>query len=438
MAVEARADAIVVGGGIAGLAAAAYLGRGGRRVVVLEKAAALGGRAGTHHHGGFRFNLGAHALPAWGAAARVLRELEVPFRGGVPSGAGGFAIRAGRCHTLPVGLLSLLTTGLMPAGAKVQFARLFDGLRQRDPAALAGLTIAEWLDRERLRLEARQVTEAVLRVSTYSADTRRQSASAALRQVQLGLRGVLYLDGGWQTLVDGLRMAAEKAGVRLMVPSAVTAIQRHGTWSEVCLADGARFEAPAVVIAVAPRVAAALLADAALSRVAADAVSLRVATLDLALERLPRPAATFALGIDEPLYFSVHSAAAALAPRGGALVHVMSYLEGEAGVCAATRLEARLEELLAPRAARLARQRRPPPLHPGPGRLQRARHRGREGSGATRSRRGRRDGSVPRWRLGGGGRDARRRRLASARRAALEASAACEAAATHRRAMVIA
>ena len=48
----------------------------------------------------------------------------------------------------------------------------------------------------------------------------------------------------------------------------------------------------------------------------------------MALSRLPRPNRLFAQGIDVPFYFSVHSAAADLAPEGGALVHVLRYLEG--------------------------------------------------------------------------------------------------------------
>src|SRR5262249_12622519 len=44
----------------------------------------------------------------------------------------------------------------------------------------------------------------------------------------------------------------------------------------------------------------------------------------------PGPRATFALGMDEPLYFSVHSAVARLAPEGGALVHVARYLDDDA------------------------------------------------------------------------------------------------------------
>jgi phytoene dehydrogenase-like protein len=45
MAGKRGTDVIVVGGGLAGLAASAYLAREGRDVVLVEKAAAVGGRA---------------------------------------------------------------------------------------------------------------------------------------------------------------------------------------------------------------------------------------------------------------------------------------------------------------------------------------------------------------------------------------------------------
>ncbi len=62
-----------------------------------------------------------------------------------------------------------------------------------------------------------------------------------------------------------------------------------------------------------------------------------LACLDVALSKLPKPKATFALGIDKPLYFSVHSQWAQLTPKGGALIHVARYGGGEA---------AELEDLL--------------------------------------------------------------------------------------------
>jgi phytoene dehydrogenase-like protein len=58
-----------------------------------------------------------------------------------------------------------------------------------------------------------------------------------------------------------------------------------------------------------------------------------------------RPSDRFALGLDQPTYFSVHSAAARLAPRGVAVVCLMKYLRGEAGQAAAGD-EAELETFL--------------------------------------------------------------------------------------------
>lgn len=53
--------AVVIGGGIAGLATAALLGRDGYRVTVLEGRDQLGGRAGSWERDGFRFDTG----PSW-------------------------------------------------------------------------------------------------------------------------------------------------------------------------------------------------------------------------------------------------------------------------------------------------------------------------------------------------------------------------------------
>jgi phytoene desaturase len=54
-------EIVIIGGGIAGLASAALLGRAGHKVTVLERRSELGGRAGVWEKDGFRFDTG----PSW-------------------------------------------------------------------------------------------------------------------------------------------------------------------------------------------------------------------------------------------------------------------------------------------------------------------------------------------------------------------------------------
>ncbi|WP_437895907.1 phytoene desaturase family protein [Sorangium sp. So ce124] len=327
-------DVVVIGGGLAGLAAAAYLGRAGRSVALVEKAHAPGGRASTQESHGFSLNLGAHALYRGGAAHEVLRELGVRFTGAPPSQSGALALDRGVLHTLPSGALSLLTTGLFPLAAKVEMGRVLSSLAAANPAPLASVPVSAWL-RDAFRTpEVRRFVGAIVRLSTYCADDDRQSGGAALAQVQLALsHGVLYLDGGWRTLVDGLRDAAVAAGVEILSGVRATQIAAEGgAVSAVDLANGDRLGAGAVLIAASPRAVAALVpTSAALAAHAERAVPVRAACLDVALSRLPRARPGFVLGIDRPLYLSVHSDAARLAPAGGAVIHTAQYSPELAG-----------------------------------------------------------------------------------------------------------
>lgn len=329
-------DLIVVGGGLAGLAAATVAARNGLRVLVLEKSGDLGGRAQTQSREGYSFNLGAHALYRGGPAMRVLRELGIEPRGNPPGTSGGFAVHAGKAHTLPAGPVSLLTTSLFGLGAKLEVARLLAQLGKLDTAPLRGLSVAAGLERIATRPEVRELLRALIRLSTYTNDPERQSAGAALDQLKLALsQNVLYLDGGWTVLVDALRTAATTAGVEFLTGVSVQEVEFDDAVRAVRLRDGGRIGARAVVLAIAPDEVSALVGRGehpAVSRWARESIPVRAACLDVALRKLPQPRRTFALGVDRPLYLSVHSAVASLAPAGGALVHLIEYLpRGETG-----------------------------------------------------------------------------------------------------------
>ena len=325
-------DAIIVGGGIAGLTAAAFLAQAGKRVTLLEQSNSLGGRARTTDHDGFRLNLGPHALYRSGPGIHVLKELGVEPRGAQPQTSGGFAVDSGAKHTLPVGIVSLLTTGLFGLSAKLETARRLGSLPKVDAAVVMDKTVGEWLDANISHPEARRLILATFRLSTYANAPELMSAGVAVSQLQKALaRGVLYLDGGWQSLVDGLHDVAERAGVLIDTGARVESIERGpgGGVSGVRLGDGRVMPASTVLIAASPWVVASLVdgvGRTSLGKWAARALPVKASCLDLALDRLPKPKAVFALGIDRPLYLSVHSSVAQLAAEGGAMVHVAKYL----------------------------------------------------------------------------------------------------------------
>jgi phytoene dehydrogenase-like protein len=328
-----RFDIAVVGGGLAGLAAAALAARAGKEVVVLEKARAIGGRAATQTKSGFSVNQGPHALYRGRAAMRVLRGLGIEVTGGVPNVAGSFAFDGGRLQTLPGGFVSLLTTSLLSLGGKLELGRFFTRLPRVDAAPFDRTSVETWLAETFRDGDVRSFVRAFVRLTTYTADSRRMSAGAAIRQMQCALgKGVLYLDGGWQTMVDALAEKVRTAGGIVSSGARVVAIEAEAGGQRVRLADGGEFRAAAVIVAAAPRTAAEIVAGGrhdGLRRRAESTRPVRAACLDLALAWTPRPSAKFALGIDRPLYFSLHSASARLAPPNGALIHAARYLGGD-------------------------------------------------------------------------------------------------------------
>lgn len=329
---ELNTDVIIIGGGLAGLAAAAMLARDGRRVRLFEQAHAFGGRARTKEQDGFYLNLGPHALYRSGQGIKILTELGVEARGRVPSVSGAYAVRSGVKHTFPAGLVSMLTTSLFGLSAKLEAARLLASLPKIDAAQVTGVSVREWLDSNLSDQVVKEFLMAVFRVSTYTNAPDLMSAGAALEQLQMAFdKSVLYLDGGWQTLVDQLSRAATDAGAIIETGTKIETIERDtaGAVRAVRLADGRRFECSTVVIAASPPVAVELLEgghESSLARWADEMIPVKAACLDVSLKYLPKPKVTFALGIDRPLYLSVHSATARLAPEGAALIQVAKYL----------------------------------------------------------------------------------------------------------------
>lgn len=318
-------DTVIVGAGAAGLTAAAYLVRAGQQVTVLEKARTCGGRGRTRSHDGFQFNVGPHALYLQGAGRRTLADLQIPIHGSPPPR--GWAMYGEQFHSLPLSAAGLWRSRLFPLSGKWAVTRFLASLARTSTRELQSVGFADWLANQIRDEPARQFLTALFRLTTYTADLESLSAGAAIEQFKTGLGGVWYLDGGWQSLVDGLQSFVQSRGGRVQTNRRVSAIGRDREMVVVRLIDGGQTACRNLVLAVDPETVSELLPDAATASSIGDGPPVLAASLDVGLSALPNPDRLFALGIDRPVYFSVHSASARLAPPGAAVVHAMKYLE---------------------------------------------------------------------------------------------------------------
>jgi phytoene dehydrogenase-like protein len=322
---------IIVGSGLAGLTAANALAQPGRKITVLEQSEHPGGRAITHQESGFSLNIGPHALYCGGPATRTFKEWNIPFQGHAPVQDRGHFVYQGKKYPVISDTASLLKSPLLGIGEKMEAANLFRlfaaGGSQHVPPQQ---TMRIWIEDHVRSSKMRDLAAAIVRLTTFTADLNHLSAAAALPQIAMAIAGgVAYIDHGWQTLIDGLAARARSLGVEIKCSTPVNSI--------------ADLDASGVILAVPPA-SVEKLTGASFSNLR----PIRVACLDLGLTELPENAANFGLGIDRPLYFSVHSASAKLAPEGSALIQLAKYLEAESDP-AADRVDLeQFADLLAP------------------------------------------------------------------------------------------
>ena len=315
---------VVIGGGIAGLVAAADLARGGAAPVLLEAAPELGGRAQTRVIDGFCFNQGPHALYAAGAFKAALDELGVAVPGGRPDVTKGLALWDDGAHASPLAPtnggppppLDEAETALLWA----QFGRIAQGDYDGRGQSLRTFT-GPWPERVRAMIEA------LVRLATYANAPDLMDAKAALDQVRLSFAGVIYVDGGWATLVDGLAAAARQAGAELRTQTRASAVVRAERGWRVEVVGEAPIACDGVILAVPPAVATEIApASKSLAAAVSGLSPARIMGLDLGLSPGVSPRASFALGVTSPTYVSLHSDVAKLASEGGTLAHLARYL----------------------------------------------------------------------------------------------------------------
>ncbi|MDP7721923.1 flavin monoamine oxidase family protein [Mycobacterium sp. TY814] len=258
-------DVVVVGAGLAGLAAARELTQQGHDVLVLEGRDRVGGRSFSGSVAGLPIDRGGSFVgPTQDAVLKLISELGLPT---VPTYHDGKNVihwrGAARPYSGTIPRLSLV--GLLDIGRlQWQFERLSRTVPIAAPwhakraRQLDGVSLGQWLSMVRATDSSRDLMAIMTRV-TWGCEPEDVSMLHAARYVRAagGLNRLLDTENGaQQDLVPGgtqqiADRAAAELGDRVVLEACVRRIERHGSGVTVT-SDQGQAEAGFVIVAIPP------------------------------------------------------------------------------------------------------------------------------------------------------------------------------------------
>ena len=320
-------DCVIIGGGLAGLTASIFLARAGLSVLLLERSKKLGGRARTEFMEGNYLNLGPHAFYSKGKSLEILSQLEIIPQGAHPPIKGKLFYQD-KIHELPIDPWTLLISDVFDWKGKQELLRFFISLKKGNANENQDITTSQWLNQNIKDEHVKKFILMLIRLSTYCDEPDLISANAALSQLQLGK--ALYLDYGWQTLIEALTEEALKSGVTIKSRSTVHGITGVFPKVGIIFKNNESIFARTVLSTASPKETAKMLQEHGKSsslEYLNELLPIRAACLDIVLSKIPEPHTFFAMSMDQPLYFSNHSKVARLTENENySVIHVMKYL----------------------------------------------------------------------------------------------------------------
>ncbi|MBB6673453.1 phytoene desaturase family protein [Cohnella nanjingensis] len=318
-------DAAIIGGGIAGLVAAIDLAQAGKSVVLLEKSSQFGGRAISVKRYGATFDLGAHAIIRGGALDEIFQDLGIRMEGGSPSANVSLLWNNQVSH-----LFRFIFSQHLSWLGKIEFFKFYNKLTKIDADSVPAISLRSWLEQEIRDPMTRHIAYAMFRVSAYLHAPDHQLAGPSLRSIARTTKknSIIYVQDGWQTLIDQLNEKAVRSGVSMMTRKNVTEIKHDGTVRQIRFADGQEMDIAHVIAATPPSVTSRILGDVgskSVLRWKEQAHVMKAASLTLSLKRLPAPDHFAVLGVDQPIYFVNQSKFIRLSEDDTSVVNIVKY-----------------------------------------------------------------------------------------------------------------
>lgn len=225
-------EAIIVGGGLAGLTAAAMLAKQGQKVLVLERGI-LGGRAVTLNLKGFKFNFGAHAI--YGRDTSTLRILEKEL--GIDIGWRDFNPQKAKYDLgstmtdVPANIAGLFRTRILNNANKVKFTyeifKTLIGTEKGNPR----ISIKKWMEDKQVSEDVQEMMLTLASSNFFTRDPEKIPSDVFFNYYQRLFstnKPVTYIEGGWQALIDEFVRVIEENGGEIKTKSKIIRVKTEG------------------------------------------------------------------------------------------------------------------------------------------------------------------------------------------------------------------
>ncbi len=328
----------VIGGGLAGLTAAAYLSEHPNiEGILFERSPQLGGRAFTYEKEGFTLNYGAHAIYGIDrhTISKVRRELGLSFSSKQVDKRQVIYEKNGRMTPAPLDAINMLRTDLLGPMEKVRFVGEIVSIVTNIHKMKNYATLGDFFAESTVSDEIKELWEHLVCSNFFISpeDARKVPGQVICEYYQnlfLAQRPVSYILGSWAVITNQLSQKVERSGRwELSVREAVEEVAAEG--AQFRLTTKKRSELfDYVIIAMPVQHAAKLLKGTPWESELApyeNNESTEVLVYDVGLKRVVNRPFSYISDIDRKVFISDISATDhTIAPPDGQLLQGIAYL----------------------------------------------------------------------------------------------------------------
>lgn len=228
---EQNYDVVIVGGGLAGISAAAYLSNRGKKIALLERGV-LGGRAVTLDLKGFSFNFGAHAI--YGRDTSILHTFEKEL--GINVNWRDFNPNKAKYDTgseltdVPVNVKGLFRTKLLKGTGKLKFTYEIFKTILRTQKGEPHLSIGRWMEKHEIDGSVKEMMLTMASSNFFTNEPEKIPSEVYFdyyRRLFTTNKPVAYVGGGWQSLIQQFVTVIEKNGGDIFTKAKVESVETN-------------------------------------------------------------------------------------------------------------------------------------------------------------------------------------------------------------------